>query len=113
MKTQMDRKANPKALSGLLAPEGTYDNASAKDITCPVKFFCPWNDWAWYAAEYDAATGIAWGIVHGFETEVGSFSIDELNSISGPFGMRIEMDEYWTPMTMADIRTASENGNRP
>ena len=65
-----------------------------------VKFFCPWNNWTWYATEYDPGTRTFFGLVDGHERELGSFSLDELESVEH-CGLRIERDLYWTPRQLS------------
>ncbi len=57
-----------------------------------AKYFTPWSHWTWYATEYDPETRIFYGFVTGHFTEWGSFSLDELESLQGPLGLRIERD---------------------
>ena len=66
-----------------------------------VKFFTPWSYWTWYACEYDPKTRIFYGLVEGHEKEWGDFSLDELESVRGPFGLQIERDLYWKPTDVA------------
>lgn len=76
-----------------------------------VKFFTPWTSWTWYMTEYDPATGEAFGLVHGLEEELGYFSMEELQSIRGPGGLRIERDIYWKPTPLSQIKGAARNPN--
>ena len=66
------------------------------DAIAYVKFFTPWSSWTWYATEYDG-NDIFFGLVDGFEKELGYFSLSELKSIKGPFGLKIERDLYFKP----------------
>jgi hypothetical protein len=43
------------------------------------------------------------------ELELGYFSLDELESVRGPFGLKIERDLYWKPKTLREVM-AKENG---
>ena len=43
-------------------------------------------------------------VVVGHEREYGYFSLDELEAISGPGGLRIERDLYWTPKPLTECR---------
>ncbi len=64
-----------------------------------AKFFNPCGSETWYASEYDSTQNICFGYVTGmFMDEWGSFSIDELEGIKLPFGMRIERDIYFDEM---------------
>lgn len=63
------------------------------DAICIVKFFDPTGSWTWYATEFDGED-IFFGLVDGFELEWGTFSLSELKSIKGRFGLGIERDLY-------------------
>lgn len=68
------------------------------------KFFCPWSNWTWFATEYDPADRIFFGLVQGFEVELGSFSLDEFATVRGPGGLGIERDLHWSERTLAEVR---------
>lgn len=67
-----------------------------------VKFFTPWSNWTWYATEFDGED-IFFGLVDGFEKEIGYFYLSELKSICGPYGLKIERDLYFKPMTIREL----------
>jgi len=69
-----------------------------------VKFFTSWTGWTWYASEYDPAERLFFGVVVGMERELGYFSLDELEAITGPGGLRIERDLHWTPRPLRECR---------
>lgn len=74
-----------------------------------AKFFCPWNNWTWYATEYEpdepgTDDGNFFGLVVGFETELGYFNRKELESVKGPMGLRIERDLHWHEQTVEQVR---------
>lgn len=73
------------------------------NLTFYVKLFTPWTSWTWYIAEADFETGECFGLVDGFEKEVGYFDLNELIAIEGPFGLNIERDIYFTPITNAEL----------
>lgn len=63
-----------------------------------VKFFCPWNQWTWYAVEGEKQEDGDWlffGLVIGFEKELGYFSLSEFATVKGPGGLGIERDMYF------------------
>jgi hypothetical protein len=70
-----------------------------------VKFFTPWTNWTWYVLEGQEQDGdfLFFGYVEGFENEFGYFSLRELESAKGPFGLSIERDLYWTPRPIREI----------
>ncbi|MHC4637819.1 MAG: DUF2958 domain-containing protein [Planctomycetota bacterium] len=55
------------------------------------------NNWTWCATEYDPDERLFFGLVYGLEREWGYFSLDELESIKGPFGVGIERDRFFSP----------------
>ena len=90
-----------KALTDRFAKLGRQDTPDAEIV---VKFFTPWSNWTWYATEYDPTTRTFFGLVEGFETELGSFSLDELERIKGPFGLGIERDLHYGRHTLAEVQ---------
>jgi hypothetical protein len=46
---------------------------------------------------------IFFGLVDGFEKELGYFSLSELSSVRGKSGLKIERDRYFTPTKLADL----------
>ena len=93
-------KQNRRDLPPLLAQEDAGAQAVAH-----VKFFTPDSDWSWYATEFDGEDTF-FGLVEGFETELGYFSLAELKTARGPHGMPIERDLYWRPKALAEIAPA-------
>ena len=68
-----------------------------------AKFFCPWNQWTWYATEYDSEDQTFFGYVVGLESEFGRFSLAELESITGFGGLKIERDRFWQEKTLREV----------
>lgn len=67
-----------------------------------VKFFTPDSNWTWWATEFDGEDTF-FGLVEGFCKDLGYFSLSELESIHGPYGLAIERDLYWKPKTLEEI----------
>ena len=84
-----------------------YSQEKVKDPIAQVKFFTPWTSWTWFATEYDQKDTF-FGLVVGNETELGYFSLSELESINGPFELKIERDLYFEPKKLSEIRGGSE-----
>lgn len=76
-----------------------------EEKTAIVKFFQPWGSWTWYAVEGQEKNGdfTFFGLVHGFEKEWGYFSLKELESVTGPWGLKIERDLYFKPTKIKDL----------
>lgn len=82
----------PDEVKSTLPP--LYSQESVKDPIVHVKWFCPWNQWTWFATEGQEQDGdfILFGYVIGHEREWGYFSLNELQSVTGPFGLKIERE---------------------
>lgn len=91
-----------KAITDKLPAFGATENID--DPIVQVKFFTPWSNWTWYAIEYDTDTEMFYGLVDGFEKELGYFSKAELESITGSFGLKIERDSYFTPKPLSEVK---------
>ena len=89
-----------KEIKNKLPNLGEQENKGL-DALVYVKFFTPWSNWTWYATEY--SDGMFFGLVYGFVKELGYFSLEELESIKGPFGLRIERDLYFQPTRLKDL----------
>lgn len=70
-----------------------------KDFPPVVKLFCPWGGATWLLTELDPEDpDIAFGLCDlgmGFP-ELGTVSLSELASVTGPGGLRIERDLHFT-----------------
>jgi hypothetical protein len=77
------------------------------DAVAPVKFFTPDANWTWYPTEHDGED-LFFGLVSGFDVELGYFSLSELESVRGPFGLAIERDRYYQPKTLRDLKQYHE-----
>lgn len=93
----------PKYLADRLPPIRSQSDLG-DDAIAQVKFFTPWTNWTWYASEYDSEDRVCFGIVVGHVRELGYFSVDELEAVRGPAGLRIERDIYWTPQPLRECR---------
>ncbi len=96
-----------------------------------VKYFSPDSSWTWWATEAVAVTPDGeelplskmdgrdiedvrfFGLVEGHEVEMGSFSLNELESSRGKLGLPIERDLHWTPITLKQLKQQMAEGRRP
>jgi hypothetical protein len=74
-----------------------------KEAIAQVKFFTPDSNWTWYGVEYDADQRLFYGLVEGFDKELGYFSLDELEEIKGPMGLKIERDRSFSPTPLMNL----------
>ena len=90
-----------KALRKKLPP--LYSQENVKDPIAVVKFFTPWSYWTWYATEFDGENKF-FGLVQGHEEELGYFHLSELQSVRGPYGLKIERDMHFDPQPLSEAR---------
>ena len=77
------------------------------DALAVVKFFTPDANWTWYASEFDGVDEF-FGVVDGFEVELGSFSLTELKEMRGALNLPVERDRYFKPITLRALLDALE-----
>lgn len=93
-----------KGLEARFKQVGSQENV--KDPICIAKFFNPVGIGYWFATEYDPKEKIFFGYVSLFGDhcdEWGNFSLEELESIKGRFGLGIERDINFTERPMSEI----------
>jgi hypothetical protein len=82
-----------------------YSQEKEADPIAYVKFFCPWNQWTWYAMEIDKKDpDLCFGYVKGLDDELGYFTVSELSEITGPLGLKIERDLYFDPTPLSKLK---------
>lgn len=110
-----------KALPALYSGE----NTPLADKKIVVKFFDPCGSWTWYAVEASAvraedeecvplkdcvgaerADVMFFGLVDGMEKEWGYFTLSQLTSVKGRFGLGIERDIHFGTPTVGEKRLA-------
>jgi len=77
-----------------------------KDPLVIAKFFNPQGPGTWYATEYDPRAKIFFGYVSIFgdwNDEWGSFSLQELKTFRGSFGLGIERDRYFSEKPISQV----------
>ena len=84
-----------------LPPLGSQDGKGL-DAVARVKFFTPDGGWTWYATEFDGEDTF-FGLVVGFEAELGYFQLSELEQVRGRLGLPIERDRYFKPTALREL----------
>ena len=77
-----------------------------KDPIVIAKFFNPVGRGYWFATEYDPEDKIFWGYVSLFgdyNDELGSFGLEELETIELPLRMHIERDLRFKETRLSEI----------
>ena len=80
-----------------------YATENEKDPMIWVKYFYPDFSWTWFGIEYDGKDTF-FGLVDGFEVELGYFTLSELQRNRGKLGLPIERDLYFTPCRLSELR---------
>jgi len=97
-----------KLITKTAALPALYSQESVKDPMVRIKLFTPWTGWTWLLTEYDPAENLAFGFAYNSAmpdcAELGYIDIGELESVRGPFGLRIERDIHWTPMPLSQAK---------
>jgi hypothetical protein len=98
-----------------------YSQDNEKDPLVVCKFFDPTGSWTWYAIESspvdengyfdtdkEKVDFLFFGLVIGFEPELGYFSLKELTNakqgVKGIQALPIEQDLYFTPCRLSEIK---------
>ena len=85
-----------------------YETERSLNPICQIKLFTPDAQWTWYIIEIskeDKST--CYGYVQGFESELGYFSLKEVESIKGALGLGVERDLSFKPTALAIIRKST------
>ena len=82
-----------------------YETDGSLNPICYIKLFTPDSNFTWYVIELSKSDlNTCYGYVQGLESELGYFSLEELESIHGPLGLKIERDLSFTPTPFATIK---------
>ncbi len=84
------------------------NQSELEDPVVIAKFFNPCGGGTWYATEYDPKDKIFFGyasIFGDWNDEWGYFSLEELESFQGPFGIGIERDLFFDEKPFSQVVT--------
>jgi hypothetical protein len=91
-----------KEIKNLFTKTGRQENV--KDPLIIAKFFYPAGYATWFATEFDPTERMFFGycaVQQGGE-EWGYFSLDEMQSFKGRFGLGIERDMHYRPKRVSE-----------
>jgi hypothetical protein len=81
-----------------------YSQENTADPLALVRFYDTLGDWSWYVIEFDGEN-LFFGLVFGFESELGYFSLAEFEQLNREAGFaRIERDEAFEPTPISAIQ---------
>ncbi len=82
-----------------------YETENTKDPICHIKLFTPDSSWSWYITEISKENyDICFGYVVGLENELGYFSLNEIESVKGKWGLEVERDLSFKPMYLSKVK---------
>ena len=84
-------------------PELGGNEEQGLEALAQVKYFTPDSSWSFYVSEFDGED-VCFGLVVGFEVELGYFSLAELQQVRGPLGLPVERDLYFEPTSLRELR---------
>ena len=85
-----------------------YASTILKDPICKFKIFLPNSNWTWYIIEINKEdNNTCFGLVDGFEQELGYFSLSELESISDSYGLKAELDSSFKATKLSKIKAST------
>ncbi len=85
-----------------------YETERSINPICHIKLFTPDSIFTWYIIEISKEDKhTCYGLVKGFESELGYFSLKELETIKGNLGLRVERDISFSPTALGIIKKLS------
>jgi len=82
-----------------------YSTEDTQDPICHIKLFTPDANWTWYVTELSIDDGdTCFGYVVGLESELGYFSLSEIEAVRGNLGLPVERDLAFTPTKLSEVK---------
>lgn len=103
-----------KALEKTFAKYPLYSqDGKGNDAVVIAKFFLPGSGFTWYVTEAEKQTNgdyMFFGYVEGLDSELGYFTLSQLQNVRGRFGLRVERDMYFNngKTTLAQVKRENE-----
>ena len=94
----------PKELIEEMNIPKLYETERTINPICYVKLFTPDSVFTWFIIELSIDEDTCYGFVKGFESELGYFSLKELENIKGALGLAVERDTSFIPTALAIVR---------
>lgn len=97
-------KLLPEAIRKQIPPLYSQVGKGPKAVA-QVKLFTPSSSWTWWITEgqIEGDDFMCFGLVDGFEKELGYFSLAELAEVTGPLGLPVERDLYYKPIELRNL----------
>jgi len=83
-----------------------YETEGVLDPILRVKLFTPDSSWTWYIIELSKSDlNTCYGFAVGIDSELGYFSLEELESLHGPLGLKVERDLSFQPTLFSHFKS--------
>ena len=86
-----------------------YSTEEQSDPIALVRFFHSFSSWEWFLIEFDPVQRLCFGLVNGFKSELGYFSLTELESLE-VLGCGIERDTHFKPVPVSVAKAVVHMG---
>ncbi len=84
-----------------------YETEEQKDLTAYIKLFI--DGWSWYITELSIDDNICFGyVVSPFGSELGYFSLNEIQEVKGSLGIGVERDLSFKPVRFSAIKKSND-----
>ena len=89
-----------------------YNTEDISDPICHQKLFTPDANWTWYVIEISKEDkDYCYGYVIGLDSELGYFTLSEIEAVRGPLGLAVERDKFFKPTPLSRVKEL-ENATR-
>jgi hypothetical protein len=97
----------PQEILSTLPGYGATDQVPCEEKVALVRLYSPYNGWSWYLVEMDPLTvdptGYCFGLVCGFETEWGPWTVQEMEETNRSIPGAVVYDTTFTPTMMENV----------
>ena len=81
-----------------------YETENEEDPLCCIKLFTPDSNFTWYIIEISIDEDLCYGYVQSLESELGYFSLEEIQDIRGSLNLPVEIDSSFKPTLLSSIK---------
>lgn len=82
-----------------------YETENQSNPICYIKLFTPDANFTWYITEFcKEDNNTCFGYVEGLDSELGYFTLQELELIKGSLGLGVELDTSFKPTPLSNVK---------
>jgi len=83
-----------------------YETEEEKDPLCHIKLFTPDANFTWFIIEVSIDENLCYGYVKSLDSELGYFSLEEIEDIRGSLNLPVEIDISFKPTLLSVVKEA-------